>query len=118
MKYLNEPVPQKGENSYSIVLVLFQNSPMMKLVHKLAALVFHPDSFFHGKHNVVDHVNQDRDDNFTGNLRWCTQKQNVEFAFGKKVYYQDVSDPNFNIISPFIAETGRILRVKHLSSSY
>lgn len=47
-------------------------------VHRLVALTFLTDSWFEGA--VVDHIDYNRQNNYVWNLRWVTQKQNVNHS--------------------------------------
>lgn len=53
-------------------------TPYMRSVHRLVA-----DAFYDGDHQglEVNHIDGDKQNNFIGNLEWCTRKENTEHAF-------------------------------------
>lgn len=57
------------------------NKSKLCKVHRLVAEAFIPK--IKGKDNI-DHINSIRDDNRVENLRWCTNKENINFPIARK----------------------------------
>lgn len=57
------------------------NKSKLCKVHRLVAEAFIPQ--IDGKNNI-DHINSIRDDNRVENLRWCTNKENINFPIAKE----------------------------------
>ena len=51
-----------------------------KKVHKLVATAFIPNP---DNKPCIDHINGVRDDNRVDNLRWCTQKENLNYPLAR-----------------------------------
>lgn len=70
-----------GHDGYSRVS-LFKNYIRKKYtVHRLIALVFIPNP---DNKPCIDHINGNRSDNRVDNLRWCTNKENMNFSLVRK----------------------------------
>ena len=81
---------KKDIGGYPVVGLLLNGKAKQYRVHRLVAICFienpHPELY-----TVVDHINSNRSDARAENLRWCTQKQNIQWArearmTSKKVY--------------------------------
>ena len=70
--------PAKSRNGYLVVNVGFKDRPKSQYVHTLVANAFLPPC--PGEHSRngwhVDHINDDKCDNRTENLRWLTHREN------------------------------------------
>lgn len=51
-------------------------------IHTLVASVFIPNP---NNYNIVNHIDEQRDNNHVSNLEWCTHRENVVHSIGKKV---------------------------------
>lgn len=60
-----------------------------KYIHRLVA-----DAFFAGDHDNLDvnHIDGDKNNNFLGNLEWCTRKENTVHAFENGLRYPIVKN--------------------------
>ena len=68
-----------------------------KTVHRLVAIAFHPNP---DNLEVVDHINEKKDDNRADNLRWVTMQQNTEYANeNRKKNNKKKNYPNFDILA-------------------
>ncbi|CDH51791.1 predicted protein [Lichtheimia corymbifera JMRC:FSU:9682] len=52
------------------------------LVHRLVAYTFLRDDYDADNKNIVNHINSERDDNRSVNLKWCSQQENMVHARG------------------------------------
>lgn len=57
------------------------NKSKLCKVHRLVAEAFIPK--IDGKYSI-DHINSVRDDNHVDNLRWCTNKENINFPIARE----------------------------------
>lgn len=82
-------------NDRGYFLVRLSRPRRMRFVHRLVAAAFipNPDNL-----PCVNHLNCDRADNHDANLEWCTQKQNLQYAWrlGRMPgnYWQGKRSPN------------------------
>ena len=80
-----EKVLRPGLSSSGYYYVsLFKNGERKSFrvqVHRLVALSFIPNP---NNKECVDHINGIRNDNRSENLRWCTQKENMNFPLARK----------------------------------
>ena len=56
-------------------------------VHRLVAIAFiskEEDNEYGEPRNTVDHIDDDKKNNYVSNLRWCSAIENLEFKYGKK----------------------------------
>lgn len=72
--------PTDNGHGYMIVSLSNGEKRVNKYVHRIVAEAFIPNP---QNLPVVDHVNHDRADNSVGNLRWCTQKENVDHSVSR-----------------------------------
>lgn len=84
----------------SLVDQITKKSKSVK-IHRLVA-----EKFVNGKsktHKYVNHINENKLDNYFKNLEWVTQKQNTIHSIGRKIYQHDPKTNNiiniFNSVS-------------------
>jgi len=74
--------PRKNINGYYIVCLHKQGERQKtKQLHRLIAEAFIPNP---ENKPFIDHINGDRGDYRIENLRWCTHKENMNFALARK----------------------------------
>ena len=70
--------PYVHKHGYLMVNLRKDNEGKGVLVHRLVALTFIPKS---ENKNYVDHIDSNKSNNTTTNLRWCTNQENVVWAY-------------------------------------
>lgn len=65
--------PNYGKNNHGIVVLCKNGKTYPRTVHRLVACAFIPNP---DNKPVVDHIDTDKKNNRSDNLRWCTQKEN------------------------------------------
>jgi uncharacterized protein YaiE (UPF0345 family) len=87
----------ENKNGYNIVRLTDLNSKSkIYRVHRLVALLFVKNK---NNKDVVDHINNKRNDNYYKNLRWVTTKENMQNISKNTIYTQknnDIVDMNNN----------------------
>lgn len=70
--------PQYDKDGYKVIHLrdTFNGKNRLLKMHRLVAETFIPNP---NGHPQIDHINGKRDDNRVDNLRWCTNKQNINF---------------------------------------
>lgn len=75
---------QTQRNGYEVVNLYKEKQMSKKLVHRLVA-----KEFLRNKSDMeyVNHIDNDRKNNNVKNLEWCTQKENINYAYtyGNKI---------------------------------
>ena len=66
--------PQHYPNGYLFVTLYQDGKNKMFLLHRLIANAFIPNP---DNKSCIDHINGNNQDNRVENLRWCTQKENM-----------------------------------------
>lgn len=77
----NKWLKPKNNNGYFIVRLYSHNHSKFVLIHRLVAEHFIPNP---DNKPCIDHINTIRTDNRVENLRWCTQKENVNNPISKE----------------------------------
>ena len=90
----------KTKNGYFRVELYKDGKRKRKLIHRLVAEAFIPNS---DNKPCIDHINTDKTDNRVENLRWCTQEENMNNPFTKE--------------KMSISNIGKLGREHHLSKS-
>ena len=67
-----------NKNGYNVVNLWKSNKKKTLKVHRLVAEAFIPNPH---KKPYVNHLNAIRNDNNMNNLEWCTQKENILYAY-------------------------------------
>lgn len=75
MRILKSGCNQKG---YRLVCLHKNGKQYTKKVHRLVA-----DRFYDGDHSglIVNHIDGNKENNFIGNLEWCTTSHNAQHAY-------------------------------------
>lgn len=73
--------PQLAKRGYYIINLCKNGSVYHKTIHRLVAQAFIPNP---DNKPCIDHINGCRIDNRVCNLRWCTQKDNLNYEIAKK----------------------------------
>lgn len=75
--------PQHDKDGYKVIHLrdTFNGKNRLLKVHRLVAETFIPNP---NNYPSIDHINGKRDDNRVENLRWCTNKQNINFPIAKE----------------------------------
>lgn len=68
------------KDGYEMVNLKKDGKHSTKKVHKLVATAFIPNL---DNKSCIDHINGIRDDNRVENLRWCTQKENLNYPLAR-----------------------------------
>jgi hypothetical protein len=85
-----EMKPQNTNSGYLRVALSKSGKVKKESIHRLVAKNFLE---INEQFNVVDHIDSNRKNNNLSNLRWCTQKENINF-FLKKSIRTGESAPN------------------------
>lgn len=73
-------IPGRDNGDGYFVVQLCKDGRKMFTIHRLVATTFIPNPECKP---YIDHINGDRKDNSVSNLRWCTQKENCNYAKAK-----------------------------------
>lgn len=73
-------------NDYQVVVLCKHGEHNTLRVHKLVAVAF-VDGYFKGA--VVNHIDENKQNNVWTNLEWCTQRYNVNYSYLKNRYGLD-----------------------------
>jgi len=65
--------PQFDKKGYQVLYIYFFGNLVRLYVHRIVASLFVPNPF---RHKFVDHIDGNRTNNKSSNLRWCTPQQN------------------------------------------
>lgn len=113
-----------GNNGYQHVLLCKNGKGKWFYVHRLVAMAFlpNPDNL-----PEINHISEDKTNNFYGNLEWCDRKYNVNYGtrnektrngkLSKKVYQYSL-DGKFIAEYPSTKEVERQLGYKVPNISY
>lgn len=71
-----------NESGYALIQLHKNGKRYQRKMHRLIAKEFIPNP---NNYPAIHHKNEIKDDNRVENLEWCTQKQNMEHSFGKKI---------------------------------
>ena len=89
-KYIKERLLKQSPDGkgYLMVWLYYRNKRLTRKVHRLVAEAFVPN---HDCKPQIDHVNGNKKDNRSCNLRWCTGKEN----FHNPISYQRNSESKY-----------------------
>ena len=92
LKYIPEKImtPVKLKNGYLAITLCKEGIKNIFLIHRLVAETFLiNDCGF----TIVNHINENKEDNSVNNLEWCTQSHNAKhssYKYSKKVKIGDI----------------------------
>lgn len=72
------------KNGYLVVNLKLNGVQSKKLIHRLVALAFIPNQ--KDKH-YINHKDGNKQNNKVDNLEWCTQSENIKYAYENKTKY-------------------------------
>ncbi len=79
LKRNNEKILKVFSDNNYLNVDLFKNKKKRRYkVHRLVAIAFIPNI---DKKTEVNHIDGDKENNFVGNLEWCTSSENMQHAF-------------------------------------
>ena len=77
-----ELIPHKLSNGYlGVTLYDDTKKPHMLLIHRLVAITFIPNP---NNYKIINHIDENRNNNFVDNLEWCDPKYNRQYGIGSK----------------------------------
>ena len=72
-----ELIPHKLSNGYlGVTLYDDTKKPHMLLIHRLVAITFIPNP---NNYKIINHIDENRNNNFVDNLEWCDYKYNLNY---------------------------------------
>lgn len=98
--YLSQKTNNKG---YKLVDLYKENKRKQLLVHRLVAIAFVPNP---QNHNIVNHIDENPQNNHAYNLEWCTQKYNMNYGSVP----QKIGEANSKAVKQ-IEKTGELVKV-------
>lgn len=70
--------PNKNQSGYlSVCITAINGKQKRELIHRLVALAFIPNP---NNYPCVNHKDEDKENNTTTNLEWCTKKYNMNYG--------------------------------------
>lgn len=102
--YGKEPkILKQNDNvgGYPYVNLYYRGYHKAEMIHRLVAKAFidNPNNY-----NLVMHLDDNKKNNYTGNLKWGTQKENLSFEHFKKLQSKNMSKRKGNK-NPFYGKT-------------
>ena len=102
--------PQKRKNGYLGVILCYKNTQKQVNIHRLVAEAFIPNP---ENKPYVDHINTDKLDNRACNLRWVTQKENLNNLLTKdKMNSRKQSEETKKKLSESHKNSDKTIRIK------
>jgi hypothetical protein len=80
-------IPKRLPNGYLSVRLLSQKERKTAMIHRLVASAFIPNP---NDLPVINHKDENKENNYVENLEWCTQKYNVNYGNGRKKQYSSL----------------------------
>lgn len=111
-KYLSINNDKKG---YQFIRIISDSGKIIKhLIHRLVGFVFL--GFPSGKLDRINHIDENKSNNYYKNLEWITHKNNMIYSCGKSVY--QINKETGKIIRKFgsIREAMRYIAEKNIST--
>lgn len=87
--------PNKNNRGYTQIGLPINKKPKQFLVHRLVATAFIPNP---NNLPVVNHKDENPNNNRVENLEWCTEKYNIQYSTARKIICIERPDLIFNSI--------------------
>lgn len=100
-----------ARNGYKRVLLCTNNIQKNYYIHRLVAMAFIPNP---NNYPIVNHKDENPQNNSVGNLEWCTQKYNINYGTGiaKRARSRSKKVLQFKTDGTFIKEWGSTMDVE------
>ena len=94
-----ELIPHKLSNGYlGVTLYDDTKKPHMLLIHRLVAITFIPNP---NNYKIINHIDENRNNNFVDNLEWCDYKYNLNYGTRNKKLANSLTN-NHTISTPVL----------------
>lgn len=100
----------RQNNGYLTVVLSKNNTTKRFLVHRIVAEAFIPNP---SNFEMVNHKDEDRENNNVDNLEWCTRAYNQKYSISlhpkrRMLFYRNFLDENGNSNSPMLISEARV----------
>lgn len=99
------------QTKYQIVSLITQDHhPKTISVHRLVALTWVPGNENNDPHIYANHINEDRNDNWSTNLEWCDDKYNSNYGSAHQRQVMSIRKHVFTKVEQWNAEHTKLLK--------